>query len=212
MPVSKQVIHLANRRTHMQDMLSRLPALAPTLEAALSQRQRTAADENEDDEEEVYLLLDFCGAELPPGTELRGNLVIEVRLRRHARAWRATNAQARPPLPQDLDSAAPSVQLGSHVLRGTYDEDVGSTLLFDRASLKRTAESHERALRDLIFEEPRPGDEPLVCVTAKRLRLRPATTTGRAEPHPQLAPQSAAVAPRAKTQDTDGSEATPTGT
>lgn len=123
-------------------------------------------------------------------------------------------------LSQDLDSAAPSLQLGSHLLRGTYDEDVGSTLLFDRASLKRTAESHERALRDLIFEEPQSGDEPLVCVTAKRLRLHPATAEAQldAAQVPQAVEQGAGVCethpvPLATPQAAaDGAEATPTGT
>ena len=59
------------------------------------------------------------------------------------------------------------------MLRGTYEEDVGSTLVFDRSKLKRAAEAHDRALRDLVFEDA-DAEQPLVCVTAKRLRLRPA--------------------------------------
>ena len=74
---------------------------------------------------------------------------------------------------QALDTAAPTIQLGEHVLRGTYEEDIGSTLIFDRSKLKRAAEAHDRALRDLVFEETN-DEQPLVCVTTKRLRLRPA--------------------------------------
>ena len=75
---------------------------------------------------------------------------------------------------QALDTAAPTIQLGEHVLRGTYEEDIGSTLIFDRSKLKRAAEAHDRALRDLVFEEVEDEQRPLVCVTTKRLRLRPA--------------------------------------
>lgn len=104
-----------------------------------------------EEEEEVYVLLDFSSAELPPGVELRGDLAIDA-----------------------LDTAAPTIQLGEHVLRGTYEEDIGSTLIFDRSKLKRAAEAHDRALRDLVFEEIEDEQRPLVCVTTKRLRLRPA--------------------------------------
>ena len=79
-------------------------------------------------------------------------------------------------VPQALDTAAPTIQLGEHLLRGTYDEDIGSTLVFDRSKLKRAAEAHDRALRDLVFEEAN-DEQPLVCVTTKRLRLRPAIET-----------------------------------
>ena len=79
-------------------------------------------------------------------------------------------------VPQALDTAAPTIQLGEHLLRGTYDEDIGSTLVFDRSKLKRAAEAHDRALRDLVFEETN-DEQPLVCVTTKRLRLRPAIET-----------------------------------
>ena len=75
---------------------------------------------------------------------------------------------------QALDTAAPTIQLGEHVLHGTYEEDIGSTLIFDRSKLKRAAEAHDRALRDLVFEEIEDEQRPLVCVTTKRLRLRPA--------------------------------------
>ena len=63
------------------------------------------------------------------------------------------------------------------MLRGTYEEDIGSTLIFDRSKLKRAAEAHDRALRDLVFEEAEDEQRPLVCVTTKRLRLRPAIET-----------------------------------
>ena len=63
------------------------------------------------------------------------------------------------------------------MLRGTYEEDIGSTLIFDRTKLKRAAEAHDRALRDLVFEEADDEQRPLVCVTTRRLRLRPAIET-----------------------------------
>ena len=65
------------------------------------------------------------------------------------------------------------VFFGDHILRGAFAEDASSTLVFDRNALKRTAESRDRALHELVFDETQ-GDDPLVCVTAKRLRLESA--------------------------------------
>ena len=58
---------------------ARLPALveAATREQAAAEEDTAAAASG--DEEEVYVLLDFSAAELPPGTEIRGDLAIEVR-------------------------------------------------------------------------------------------------------------------------------------
>ena len=65
------------------------------------------------------------------------------------------------------------VHLHDHILRGTFVEDASSTLVFDRNTLKRTAEARDRALHDLVFEEAQ-DDDPLICITTKRLRLESA--------------------------------------
>ena len=152
---------------------AQLPAL---VEAAVRADQENGGEE-EEEEEEVYVLLDFSSAELPPGVELRGDLAIDVRRTSPCLARAPPRARlTRGPVfcTQALDTAAPTIQLGEHVLRGTYEEDIGSTLIFDRSKLKRAAEAHDRALRDLVFEEVEDEQRPLVCVTTKRLRLRPA--------------------------------------
>eukprot|EP00900_Chrysochromulina_parva_P021469 jgi/Chrpa1/3956/Chrysochromulina_OHIO_Genome00010209-RA len=71
---------------------------------------------------------------------------------------------------KDLLSDAPRVTVGEHSFRGTYDEDIGSTMIFDCASLKRMADAQSREARELM---PQDVDEhPLVCVMTKRLRLQ----------------------------------------
>lgn len=42
---------------------------------------------------------------------------------------------------QDLHTDAPVATVGHHIFRASYDEDIGSTLLFDRSKLKRVAAS-----------------------------------------------------------------------
>lgn len=54
---------------------------------------------------------------------------------------------------------------------GVFDEDVGSTLFFDRRSLRRFSEAQQRAATQLTPEQP--DEEPLVCVATKRIRLTP---------------------------------------
>ena len=55
---------------------------------------------------------------------------------------------------------------------GRYDEDVGSTLFFDRAALKRIADAQSREAAELSLKQA--DEEALVCVTSKRIRLEPA--------------------------------------
>ena len=62
------------------------------------------------------------------------------------------------------------MSLGGQTYQGTFDEDIGSTMLFDRGSLKRLADAHMHETRDLALA-PTDGEEPLVCITTKRLRL-----------------------------------------
>ena len=156
------------------DAMAQLPAL---VEAAVRADRESGGEEGEGEgEEEVYVLLNFSSAELPPGVELRGDLAIDVcgAPPRSRPSPRLAHARCLSFGTQALDTAAPTIQLGEHVLRGTYEEDIGSTLIFDRSKLKRAAEAHDRALRDLVFEEIEDEQRPLVCVTTKRLRLRPA--------------------------------------
>ena len=75
-----------------------------------------------EDEEEQYVILEFDGIS---ADELRGELSL-----------------------QDLDGDAPTATLGQRIMQGTYDEDVGSTLVFDRAVLKRVASAEAGERRD----------------------------------------------------------------
>ena len=50
---------------------------------------------------------------------------------------------------QGIDSATPYATLGHRIFRGSYEETVGSTLVFDRAALKRSAS-----------DAPMGGDQP----------------------------------------------------
>jgi hypothetical protein len=73
---------------------------------------------------------------------------------------------------EGLHTAAPTLSVGNQVFRGRFREDLGSTLFFDRSSLKTIADAQTREARDLVLEET--DEEPLVCVTTKRLCLHPA--------------------------------------
>ena len=58
------------------DAMAQLPAL---VEAAVRADRESGGEEGEGEgEEEVYVVLDFSSAELPPGVELRGDLAIDV--------------------------------------------------------------------------------------------------------------------------------------
>ena len=73
---------------------------------------------------------------------------------------------------QDLLSETPKATIGGHKFHDTFDDDIGSTLAFNRASLKRLAGTSAREGRGLVLER-RSDENPLVCVTSKRLRLTP---------------------------------------
>lgn len=73
---------------------------------------------------------------------------------------------------QDLLTAAPRVTVGGQTYQGTYDEDIGSTMVFDRASLKRMANAQSREARELTPQDAAEEERPLMCVTTKRLRLQ----------------------------------------
>ena len=71
---------------------------------------------------------------------------------------------------ENLLSEEPSITLGGMTFAAVYDEDIGSTMYFDRAALDRVAETAQREVRELRIY---PNDEkPLVAVTSKRLRLK----------------------------------------
>ena len=52
----------------------------------------------------------------------------------------------------------------------SWDDDIGSTLYFERAKLKRVADAQDRELSELTMRQSE--EQPLACVTSKRLRLR----------------------------------------
>lgn len=74
---------------------------------------------------------------------------------------------------QDLFTAKPFVSVGGQTFRGTYDEEIGSCLFFDRDSLKRISDAQRREARDLEIQQTA-DEQPLVRITTKRLRLEPA--------------------------------------
>ena len=60
---------------------------------------------------------------------------------------------------------------------GTVDEDLGSTMVFDREALKRIADRRDAEVDDLGAGEGDGGaaalEDPLVAVTTKRIRIAP---------------------------------------
>lgn len=80
---------------------------------------------------------------------------------------------------QDLASASeivieglltdkPKVTVANITYAGEYDDDLGSTMYFDRASLQRVEQTHRREVSELSLTPH--DEEPLVCMTSKRLR------------------------------------------
>ena len=99
----------------------------------------------EETEETEYIFVSLEGLDVP-ATALSGPLTIE-----------------------GLLTDTPSVTVGNKRYRGQFDEDIGSTLLFDKQTLKRAADAQDRVSRDLTLE--RTDEEPLVCITSRRLAL-----------------------------------------
>lgn len=175
---------------------------ADSLDAVLEGLAAHQAPDPAAEGDEQFVLLDFEGA--ATAEELKdGPVTIDVRLHAtsvpHTRPApeRPADASAARTVPQGLDSSAPHVTLGRRIFRATYDEDVGSTLVFDRSRLKRSAEVHARERKGLSSSGPgalslpaalpstqrvptpddprrpaRAGEPPLVCVTSKRLRMQ----------------------------------------
>ncbi|KAL1527436.1 hypothetical protein AB1Y20_016102 [Prymnesium parvum] len=105
--------------------------------------QGGGASEGAGEEEDEYVLVEFDGV---AAHELRGVLSL-----------------------QDLHTDSPSATLGHRLFHASYDEDIGSTLLFDRATLKRLA--NERT--DEAWQQAGAEGGALVAVTTKRLRCTP---------------------------------------
>ena len=70
-------------------------------------------------------------------------------------------------------SDAPTVTVSGRSFTARFDEDLGSTLYFDRSSLKRAADAEEHEAAELELEGSADRDPSLVCVTSKRLRIGP---------------------------------------
>ena len=76
---------------------------------------------------------------------------------------------------EGLLTEAPRVEVGGRAYRAAFDEDIGSTMFFNCSSLKRVADVKEREASDLTLLRQEKLEDPLVCVTSKRLCLhRPA--------------------------------------
>ena len=70
----------------------------------------------------------------------------------------------------DLHTSTPTLQIGEKAHPAEFAEDVGSTLVFDRAALRRIAESGSESEQRRPEQRRRPPQDSLVCVTTKRLR------------------------------------------
>ena len=64
----------------------------------------------------------------------------------------------------------PKVTLANITYAAEWDDDVGSTMYFDRAALKRIEEAHQREVRELTLDFGA-DEDPLECVTSRRLRV-----------------------------------------
>ena len=112
----------------------------------------------EEDEEVQYVLVDFSESRLPPET-LRAFLTS----REHAF--------------DNMLTPHPTITVGDTSVIGTVDEDLGSTMVFDRDTLKRIADRRDAEVDDLGAGEGDGGaaalEDPLVAVTTKRIRIAP---------------------------------------
>ena len=112
----------------------------------------------EEDEEVQYVLVDFSESRLPPET-LRAFLTS----REHAF--------------DNMLTPHPTITVGDTSVIGTVDEDLGSTMVFDREALKRIADRRDAEVDDLGAGEGDGGaaalEDPLVAVTTKRIRIAP---------------------------------------
>ena len=72
----------------------------------------------------------------------------------------------------DLHTSEPTLQIGGKAHPAEFVEDVASTLVFDRAALRRIAEAGGESEQRRPEQRRRPADESLVCITTKRLRPR----------------------------------------
>ena len=112
----------------------------------------------EEDEEVQYVLVDFSESRLAPET-LRAFLTS----REHAF--------------DNMLTPHPTITVGDTSVIGTVDEDLGSTMVFDREALKRIADRRDAEVDDLGAGEGDGGaaalEDPLVAVTTKRIRIAP---------------------------------------
>ena len=104
--------------------------------------------EGEEEEEVEYVFVSFEGVRPQSSEPLVGSsLVID-----------------------NIHTDNPTISIRGDTYHGRFEEDLGSTLFFDRSSLKRVADAQRREVRDLVLE--RTDEKPLVCVATKRLCLR----------------------------------------
>lgn len=78
-----------------------------------------------------------------------------------------------------LLSDRPTCTIGGITYGATFDEDIGSTFYFDRASLQRLDELERRQVDELRILDMS-GEAPLRAVTSKRLKLGLGTGSGMA--------------------------------
>ena len=89
------------------------------------------------------------------------------RVRRRLKAILTTQEEI---ILEGLLTDAPRVTIGGVPYVGEYDEDIGSTLYFDRSRLQQVADGQDRALNELR-ERPADDEQALVAVSSKRLKF-----------------------------------------
>lgn len=105
--------------------------------------------ETEDEHEVEYLFVSFEDADPPPVFHEGASLTLE-----------------------GLLTAAPTATIGGQRFAGTFDDDIGSTLFFDRNALKRASDVEAYEVSNVATAPPASDHTPeLVCITTKRLKL-----------------------------------------
>ena len=121
-------------------------------EATARQRanwEAAAANPEEEIEECEYLFVSLEEATYPPADVAGHEMVIERLL-----------------------TSKPKVTIAGVKYASSYEDDIGSTLYFDRTALRRVADAHARELDELELAPDEELEAPPVCVTSKRLCVR----------------------------------------
>ena len=135
-------------RVSFEKLLLRRENLAPTTDAAPPATAPDTGAAADAEEETEYVFVSLEGA-----PEAQGDFDNEEEI-----------------ILEGLLTDAPRVTIGGVPYVGEYDEDIGSTLYFDRSRLQQVADGQDRALNELR-ERPADDEQALVAVSSKRLKF-----------------------------------------